>query len=68
MGIEAFLLKTHWTVCTGVNAVHFPLGCILWLAICCLMKCVFILHLLILYNLLLAASFHETSLRRVLLC
>ena len=32
------------------------------------MTCVFMLHLLVLYKLLLAANFHETSLRLLLLC
>lgn len=68
LGVRASLLEAHWSVHAGVTAVCFPLGYILWLAVECLMKCVFMLHLLVLYKLSLAANFHETSLRLLLSC
>lgn len=66
LGVRGSLLKAHRSVRTGVNAACFPPGYILWLAVWYLMKCVFMLHLLVLYKLSLSANFHGTSLRFLL--
>lgn len=66
LDIRGSLLKAHWSVHIRVNSACSPPGYILWLAVWCLMKCVFTLHLLVLYKLSLSAGFCETSLRFLL--
>lgn len=68
LGGQVSPFKVPCSVSTEVNAACFPPGYCLWAAVCCLMKCVFELHLLVLYTLLLRANFHETSLRLLLWC